>query len=532
MKGARRWGRWLAADEAFDRGGQGHVYRVVDSDGKHTGTFVLKELINPERQARFENEIKAIESLGRHPNVIHLIDSGGFRDKRKPFYVMPNADGGSLEGVVMGASHNVARVLDMFDQILLGVAHIHAASIIHRDLKPENILMFGGVPKISDMGLALITKLPRITPTSEAVGPRYYMAPELEDGRCLDVTRRADIYSLGKVLYFMLSEGKLFAREKYQSPEWRLSKLYDDERFDLFLPLFRGTMAVSPRDRFDSVADLRRASSDVAVRFAAHPGTTLRTKAPVIDQELIAPATILEKLDLEEWVEFLELRKRRGAAFSPELIAAARVSLKPALAGRLAAEVLRHQGEMDHALIVEICAEIVKVGAEGVDVFFTLSDKWGQVQLLALESRDPVVASIIGKDVSASPEVLKDLLAQYDLLDAEARESAILGVADKRIEGQERLLLEISRAADLSNSMLAMVVAGLMQAASDTSLDRVAELLRSPTNRDALGAIIEGIAFRGSPRLYSALLNRGGYSKAAVALLAVLMKASEAPPEQ
>lgn len=525
MKGARRWGRWCAGEKSFDQGGQAQVYRVVDSTGEIAGTFVLKELKNPERQARFENEILAIATLPRHPNAIHLIDSGIYSDRGKPFYVMPEADGGSLNEAVIGTSHDVMRVLDLFEKILVGAAHIHSGGIIHRDIKPENILMFSGVPRISDMGLSLISEKPRVTPTPEAVGPRYYMAPELEDGRCLDVTPAADIYSLGKLLYFMLSQGKIFAREKYQVPEWRLSERYDDERYDLFVPFFRRTIAVSPRDRFASVEDLLPAFRDVAARFAGHPGTTLRKKAPAIEQELIAPSDILEGLDPEEWVELLRLRQRRGAVFSPELLAAARRSMRPAVAGPLALEVLRHEGEMDHAYAVDICAEIVRVGAEESDVFTTLSENWSRIQLLALESHDPIVASIIGKEVSASPEVLHALFKQYDLLDAEARESVLIGLVTKDLPGQEQFLLDLSRTADLNKTMLAMVVAGLMQIATESTLDRVAELLRSTTDTSA--PIIEGITFKGSAASMRALLDRGSYSKPAVAMLSLLVEASE-----
>src|SRR5438477_546174 len=79
--------------------------------------------------------------------------------------------------------------------------HIHAAGIIHRDLKPDNILLTGAEAKVADFGICLLVEEPRLTATSEAVGPRLYMAPELEDGRNLAVDARADIYSLAKILY-------------------------------------------------------------------------------------------------------------------------------------------------------------------------------------------------------------------------------------------------------------------------------------------------------------------------------------------
>jgi serine/threonine protein kinase len=527
MKGARKWGRWCAAEPSFDKGGQGQVYRVVDSSGELPGTFVLKELLNLKRQARFENEIAAIASLERHPNVIHLIDSGIYLDKRKPFYVMPDADGGSLERTLLGSTHGVTHLLGLFEKILLGVGHIHSRGIIHRDIKPENILMFGGEPRVSDMGLSLISGATRLTPTEEAVGPRYYMAPELEDGRCPDVTPRADMYSLGKVLYCMLSGGKIFARERFGSLEWSLPELYDDERYNLFLPLFRRTIAVSPHDRYATVEELLAAFHDIKESFVQHPGTTLRNKASAAKQSLQVPISILNDLNSGEWTELLSLRRRNMAAFSPEILAAARVSMRPTFAGLLALEALRHESELSHAELVECCCEVVKLIGRNDDAFFTLNENLERIQLLALESCDPIAASTIAKNpIFASREVLKALSEQYDRLDADAKEAFLIELVAKGVTGKERLLLKISRA-DLNKTMLAMVVAGLMHAATDSTLERIAELLRSSTNVETLNPIIEGIAFKGSKHSIRALLDRDSYSKPVVSMLTLIIAASE-----
>jgi serine/threonine protein kinase len=88
----RVWGRWIATGDSFDRGGQGQVYFVHDSTGAFEGEFVLKQLINPKRIARFETEITAITKLSGHPHVIDLVDHGAFRDADKPTYVMRKAD--------------------------------------------------------------------------------------------------------------------------------------------------------------------------------------------------------------------------------------------------------------------------------------------------------------------------------------------------------------------------------------------------------------------------------------------------------
>ena len=76
---------------------------------------------------------------------------------------------------------------------------------------------------LGDFGLAFIEdQSPRFTETVEVVGPRTFIAPELEDGRLEDVTSKCDIYSLGKLLYWLLSNGRVFSREKHRDEQWDL----------------------------------------------------------------------------------------------------------------------------------------------------------------------------------------------------------------------------------------------------------------------------------------------------------------------
>jgi serine/threonine protein kinase len=227
------WGRWSALGPPIFEGGQGRLYPVEDSQKTYKGSFILKELKNPRRVERFRRELEILTKI-RHPNVIELIDASVFLDETKPWYVMERAIG-SLATELANYVGNYSRIIDLFAGICRGLAHLHSSKVIHRDLKPENILITGDQTKIADLGLALVITGDRLTPTSEAVGPRLYMAPELEDGRNLDVTPSADIYSMGKILYFMLSGGQVFAREKLGSPKFDLARQAGDSRIDLFI---------------------------------------------------------------------------------------------------------------------------------------------------------------------------------------------------------------------------------------------------------------------------------------------------------
>ncbi len=213
--------RWkLVGAPPLGQGGQSQVFRVVDARGEYGGEFALKRVLNPARKERFRNEIDAIKCLD-HPNIMKLVDHSGLDASArsdKQFLVMPVAEGGDLSrsdrlSVYKGS---IEAVLKVAKQIASGLKAAHDADIIHRDIKPQNIL-FPGIGHdiwITDFGICLIEEQQRSTETGEVVGPRAFMAPELEDGGRLDVSPVADVYSLGKVIYYMISGGVVIPRER------------------------------------------------------------------------------------------------------------------------------------------------------------------------------------------------------------------------------------------------------------------------------------------------------------------------------
>jgi serine/threonine protein kinase len=117
---------------------------------------------------------------------------------------------------------SIESVLQVAKQAASALAAAHAASIIHRDVKPQNILFPGNGHEIwvTDFGICLLREGPRNTPADEIVGPRAFIAPELEGGGQLDVTPAADVYSLGKVIYFMFSGGVIIPRENLHEEKY------------------------------------------------------------------------------------------------------------------------------------------------------------------------------------------------------------------------------------------------------------------------------------------------------------------------
>jgi serine/threonine protein kinase len=225
-------GRWRLSGDTLGRGGQSEVFRVVDDSGALQGEYALKRVRNPGRHDRFKAEIEAIRRL-QHPNIITLTDHSALEDLtgeiERQYLVMPIASGGDLAapGRVALYKDNIEGTLQVALQLASALEHAHVAAIIHRDVKPANVLFTGNGHEIwlADFGICLIRETERNTELHEIVGPRSFMAPELEAGGRLEVTPSADIYSLGKVIYFMISGGTILPREELNDP--RFSHLFE-----------------------------------------------------------------------------------------------------------------------------------------------------------------------------------------------------------------------------------------------------------------------------------------------------------------
>jgi serine/threonine protein kinase len=202
-------------------GGQGWTFEVQKNDTSDSNHYALKLLKNPMRLERFRAEIRALQKLS-HPHIIRIVDFSELSEQ-KQYYVSEFCPGRDLRKHPLPKGE-LFKTLRHFRQIVDAVATAHKAGIIHRDLKPENILRRGDSSVVvADFGLALdLSDLGnRATETREAAGPRIYMAPEFEGGRCDNPTPACDCYSLGKLLYFLVS-GRDLPRERHRSDEYNL----------------------------------------------------------------------------------------------------------------------------------------------------------------------------------------------------------------------------------------------------------------------------------------------------------------------
>jgi tetratricopeptide (TPR) repeat protein len=155
-------------------------------------------------RARIAREAQAMGRLGGHPHIVTVFDVG--EHERRPYLVEEFMVGGDVEGLIEGAQ-NKGLLIDEAISIAIatcrGLEFAHSNGIIHRDLKPGNVwLTADGVAKIGDFGLAMATDRSRLTIDGKVVGTASYMPPEQAMGG--EMTPRADLYSLGAMLYDMV----------------------------------------------------------------------------------------------------------------------------------------------------------------------------------------------------------------------------------------------------------------------------------------------------------------------------------------
>jgi len=185
-------------------GGMGEVYLATDT--KLDRTVALKFLPaavadDPEARARLLREAQAASRLN-HPNIltVYAVEEADGHD----FIVMEYVEGQSLKELIQQGDLGLDRVLDLALQIGAGLVAAHGAGVIHRDIKPDNIKVTpGGQAKIMDFGLATWRGATRLTAEGSTVGTVAYASPEQAQGK--DVDHRSDIFSLGAVLYEMIT---------------------------------------------------------------------------------------------------------------------------------------------------------------------------------------------------------------------------------------------------------------------------------------------------------------------------------------
>jgi tRNA A-37 threonylcarbamoyl transferase component Bud32 len=256
--------------ELLGQGGMGAVYKARQ---RKLDRLVAVKILPPDWgkepafAERFAREARTLARL-THPHIVAVHDFG---ESDGLFYlVMEYIDGANLRHILQEGRLEPGEALAIIAQICDALQYAHEEGVVHRDIKPENILLDSkGRVKIADFGLAKLLNRPRaaftLTGSQQVMGTLDYMAPE-QRTRSQEVDHRADIYSLGVVLYEMLT-GEL-PLGRFAPPSW---KARVDARLDgvVFRALER-----EPERRYQRVTELKTDLESIRASAAGSPKTS------------------------------------------------------------------------------------------------------------------------------------------------------------------------------------------------------------------------------------------------------------------
>jgi serine/threonine-protein kinase len=270
--------------QCLGRGGMSIVYKAKDV---LIGRFVAVKLlllqsgINAKALLRFQQEARAAAQLD-HPNIIKVYEFN-VPENASPYLILDYVEGPSI-AEVLEVQHRIdqKRALQILVTVCEALEHAHSKGVVHRDLKPSNIMLAQAkhsqeVVKIVDFGIAKLHEFEgaqnQLTKSGEIFGSPLYMSPEQCSGE--PVTKASDIYSLGCVMYEMLTSRPPFVgnnaletmlMQKSEAPK-KMSEsrpsLENADRLDLIV---LKALAKSPKDRFASMKEMKEALLDVLER--------------------------------------------------------------------------------------------------------------------------------------------------------------------------------------------------------------------------------------------------------------------------
>ena len=312
--------------DKLGEGGMGTVYEVehVRMQKRFAGKVLRRELCTPEHVMRFEREAMAASRI-EHPNIVRVVNFDE-TDDGQVFLICELLSGQDLSMIVRQQAMPVREALNVAFQVASALEATHAEGIIHRDLKPENIFlterMGETLVKVLDFGVSKVSfgaDKQRLTDAGSVVGTPIYMSPENAQGQD-DLDARADIYSLGVILYEMVTGTVPFFGTKaldimfqhiHKAPE-PPSVRRDELPADIDALILKA-LQKAPADRYHSMAEFKEELRQLGKRFGFSPVTLPEASLDGIPQfETPGPVS-------------LTARRPRSGSIHPAILGAAAV---------------------------------------------------------------------------------------------------------------------------------------------------------------------------------------------------------------
>jgi TolB-like protein/predicted Ser/Thr protein kinase len=390
--------------EKLGEGGMGVVYRAEDVKlGREVALkFLPAEWTRDEEaRSRFLREARAAAALN-HPSIctVHEIDEADGRI----FIAMELIEGGDLKARLASGPISLEKALTIAAEIADALEEAHAKGIVHRDVKPANVMLAAdGRAKIMDFGLARLAGATDLTRTGTTLGTVAYMSPEQARGD--EVDHRTDIWSLGVLLYEMVTGTRPFVGDRDQAVI--RSILNDEPRGPAveapqeMIGILARALAKSPSARYESAGDLARDLRAIRRQLEADPTTAVAMESKLIPSIAVLPfANMSPDPDNEYFGDGLAEELMNALAQLPGLRVAARTSAfqfrgKDAdireIGGKLNVGTVLEGSVRKAGNRIRVTAQLINVA----DGFHTWSERYDREMEDIFELQDEITAAIV-----------------------------------------------------------------------------------------------------------------------------------------